>query len=55
MASKDQYMWELGVSSGGMHSMDMMLLLRRNHQGRHVIVGQNGASCVVDQERRIGK
>jgi len=53
MASKDLYMWELGVSSGGRHFMDMMPLLPRNHQGRHVTVGLNGAAvCVVDLGRK---
>jgi len=35
--------------------MDMMPLLRRNHQGRLVTVGPNGAVCVVDLETKIGK
>jgi len=55
MASKDQYMWELGVPLGGRRSMDMMPLLRRNHQGNLVTVGPNGATCVVDLGTRIGK
>lgn len=52
MGSKGPFMSEPGVSSEGRHSTDMMLLPRKNHQGRPVIVGQNGAACVVDLERR---
>ncbi|WVZ14516.1 hypothetical protein V8G54_012082 [Vigna mungo] len=48
----DLYMWELGVSSGGRHFMDMMPLLRGNHQGRHVTVGLNGAAVCVDLGRK---
>lgn len=55
MVSKDPYMLELVVSSEGRHCMDMMLLPRRNHQGRLVIVCQNGAAGVVDLERRTKK
>lgn len=48
-------MLELAVSSDGRHSMDMMPLSIRNPQERRVIVGQNGAACVVDQGRKTRK
>ena len=40
-------MWELDVSSGGRHFMDMMPLLQRNRQGKLVTVGLDGAAAAV--------
>lgn len=51
MASKDQYMLELGVFSEGMHFMVMMHQSRRSLLARPAIAGQDGAVCVVDLER----
>lgn len=55
MGYKDPYMLELGVCLGGKRFMDMMLLKRRNHRAKHVIVGQNGVVCFVEREKRPGK
>lgn len=51
MAYKDQYMLERGVSSEGMHFMDMMRLPKRSLPAEPATAGQNGAACVVDLEK----
>lgn len=48
-------MSELGVSSGGRHSMDTMPPSRRNLQGRLAIVFRNGAAVVANLEGKVKK
>lgn len=47
MDYKDLYMLVQDVFSGGLPSMDMMLLPRKNPQAKHATVCQNGVVSVV--------